>query len=92
MKVPCPRGAECPGSTVLNIAECFLSPYAPSFLKSEGRTAFLMASVGKYLTGANFETYQCPSCGSRVCFMVYDGPNGPVCNRVGATTSAGYSF
>jgi hypothetical protein len=90
MKVPCPKGSNCLGSTLLNIAECFLSkttPYAPSFLKAEGRMTFLIAGIGGQLTGATFETYQCPSCGSRVCFMLYDGSQGRVCNRVGASIS-----
>jgi hypothetical protein len=78
MRVPCPRGSSCSG-------ECFHSRtmnHPPSYIEPRVMRRLGDALLGAYFA-ARYEVYQCPSCGARVVFLEYDGPNGHVCERLG---------
>ncbi len=96
MKVYCPRGSKCSGSTAYVIQECFLQrtrKNVPSFILKKmrregglllGLGAALLTTWGDQDKKTTYEVYECPSCEAQVVFMKYDNPGqGPVCERLG---------
>jgi len=87
MRVTCPRGTNCQGSTPFNISECFLSEenrnHPPGFISVQlGRDFYgLLARIGLAMTEAKFDVYQCPACGAQVAFVKYK--NGMSYKRLG---------
>jgi len=88
MKIKCPNGTNCSGSVVFEIPDCFLSeerdtlpPFLSRQLRNEGfLTRLLLEFASRMMT---YSIYQCPSCGSQVCFTEYEGRNGRVIKRLG---------
>lgn len=88
MRVPCPRGTSCPGSTSFIVQECNLARttgYLPGWA-SEKLNAGLLSSIALSAVDAaldaTYETYQCPACGAQVVFTRYQKRDGEVCKRV----------
>lgn len=84
MQVPCARGRNCPGSSLLGAPECFLSEKstrAPYFLrramgqalKNKGFLVRFLGEYGMHSAGIMYHFYQCAACGCRVVFMEKPG-------------------
>lgn len=86
MRVPCPRGAQCPGSTSFVIQECFLA-HTSRRLPRRVLGGHMLGAIGEgvktfaeSLLSIRYDIYQCPACGEEVVFMRSEGSDG--CRRI----------
>jgi hypothetical protein len=89
MRVPCPNGRNCPGSTPWEIQECFLArtarkmPYRVSrdiYGYVQGVLPNLLVEVAKALND-RYEIYQCSACGAEVAFELWLNRDGETNRR-----------